>query len=392
MPNSWPNFKYIHCDRAMANTNIQTTKKQNLRFNPILFADISVTDRAVLEMFDEFDARMDHVIPEYNPKKLKGRVQRAVAALRSENERNKAIRALRGAYTVQAKRLIDLYFKMMRTKGKQESIVNQYCDHLYAILDVEMMDIVRNKLSDIPSLAEGHTSMRGGSVRTDTVAAVEGYTVCDVCGNDNEANFITDKNEQKSCKICFAVVNQLADAQGVHHPLHAAHPTADLLASFRETIKRHQGNKTVILEEELLNKVRDTLAEYNIDPKDSKRQDIMRCLMDNKMSSVYKDVVQIHTKISGKRTEFSHKLEEVIIDDFCTLLDVSDEPLEHLQFLLYLLLKRHDPQGTCIKNFPTTSDFRAVDLNYEVYINLFKKLGWSYAGARCVECKFCNMD
>lgn len=373
------------------NPNVSISKRQNLRFNPILFADISVTDRAVHEMFDEVDARPDHVIPEYNPKKLKGRVQRAVAALRSENERNRALRALRGAYTVQAKRLIDQYFKLLRFKTKREEIINQYCDHLYAILDVEMMDKVRTKLSEIPSLVESHASVRI-SLRADAGAAVEGYTVCDVCGNDNEANFITDKNEQKSCKICFAVVNQLADAQGVHHPLHAAHPTADLLASFKDTIKRHQGHKTVVLEPEILDKLRETLAEYNIDPKDSKRQDIMRCLMDNKMSSLYKDVVQIHTSISGKRTEFSHKLEEVLIDDFCTLLDISDESLEHLQFLLYLLLKRHDAQGTCIRNFPTTTDFRTVDLNYELYSNLFKRLGWRYAGAVCIECKFCNKE
>jgi Poxvirus Late Transcription Factor VLTF3 like len=369
--------------------------------NKIFLSDINATHKAVLQVFDEADARKLHEIPEHDASKLRGRVQRAIKTLRNENSRTLAVRANRRLYEEPAGPMLRRYFKLLCTMSRPEErirICREYEKLLFSTLDVALMEDVRKKLycntGDSGSQgsatagsgpANSRTRPSSGSIaaRMDT-SMTAGRAVCEVCENETEFEFSMDRNEQKSCKICFTVIDQLSDTRRVYHPLSSTFPPCDRTAPFREMLKRYQGQRAVTISDGVVTTVRSMLVERGIPVESATRRDVMQCLMKKHMSAEYKDAFMVHSMVTGRPLDKLHHLEDALVVDYCTVLDAYNEYVgsdargpEHLMFLLYLLLKNAG-HPCSDHDFPSTVDFSTIDMCYDVYRVLFKRLGWEY--------------
>lgn len=360
------------------------------RCGKVFLLNISATDKAVVETLRAETSVTPHVIPPYNPEKIKGRVQRAVEELVEENRRAEAIRSIVHLYTEPSRAMLTQYFDLLRRRAgaqRREAIIDSYSDLLFRSLDADLMEKVRRRLCTDDSGDGGSRPSNGGSImsRVERAPVRMLYTACEVCGNDTD--FGTDKNEQMSCKVCFAVVDQLVDNRRNHHPLSALFTPVDRTAPFKEVIRRYQAQRNAVVGSEVISSVRSALEERGLsDMNVVTRQDVMRCLKDRGMQGEYKDAVLIHSLVTGRRVDSIHHLEEILLNNFCAVLDAFSEHydskeasgLEHLQFLLYLLLK-HNGHPCTPEDFPSSSDFNSIDMSYDVYSVIFKKLGWEYS-------------
>lgn len=354
------------------------------RSQKIFLQDITSTNKAVLFVLNRESAKPKHIIPPHRFEMLKGRVQRAIKALKKHNQRVDAIALHLQEYKNHSESLIVRYCRTLRIKNChaiRQSILNEYSDLLNATLDVELLNEVRLTLSGGVDADEKVGSIAS---RMDINDNTPGFVkvVCELCNNDE--HFTVDHRDQMTCSVCFGIINRLDDTRKPQHPLSNTFAPYDRTASFREIIRRYQGQRSTKISQDVIDRVCTWLKEHNIAIENATRQDVTNCLMEYKMSSEYKDAVIIHSLVTKCRVASIHHLEDELIYDYCCLLDeyalMNDgEPktLEHLHFLLYLLLKKHN-HPCKHTDFPSTTPFSTIDINYNTYSELFSRLNWPY--------------
>ena len=170
----------------------------------------------------------------------------------------------------------------------------------------------------------------------------------------------------------------------------------DRRVHFRECIKRYQGKQNVNIEPTIFEDLIQQFLRYQIIPENYEslpkevafqnvnRKHILLFLKELGYNKYYEDVVYIYNKVTGKEIPDISHLENDLMLDFDTLVDLYDQTFKterknfiNNQYVLFQLLRKY--KYPCKRedfNFLKTNDRKLY--HDTVCQQLFEKLGWNF--------------
>ena len=223
-------------------------------------------------------------------------------------------------------------------------------------------------------------------------------TTCSYC--DSKSEMFTFVENQIVCKNCGQVqqtINEnLLSFRDIERVNIGSKYSYDRRVHFRECIKRYQGKQNVNIDSKIFAELKSQFVHYQLIPENYEtlskkeafekveRKHILLFLKELGYSKYYEDIVYIYHHITGKEIPDISHLENDLLLDFDTLVDLYDKTFKtdrknfiNNQYVLFQLLKKY--KYNCKKedfNFLKTNDRKLY--HDTVCQQLFEKLGWNF--------------
>lgn len=222
--------------------------------------------------------------------------------------------------------------------------------------------------------------------------------LCSLC--QKKSDDFTFVDNQIVCKNCGQVQQttseNLLSFRDIERVNIGSKYSYDRRVHFRECIKRYQGKQNVNIESTIFEELVQQFSRYQLIPEDFEllpkqvafenvnRRHIMLFLKELGYNKYYEDVVYIYNKVTGKEIPDISHLENDLMLDFDTLVDLYDQTFKterknfiNNQYVLFQLLRKY--KYPCKKedfNFLKTNDRKLY--HDSVCQQLFEKLGWNF--------------
>ena len=226
----------------------------------------------------------------------------------------------------------------------------------------------------------------------------ETMSFCTMCGVDS--GHFTFVDNQIVCKNCGQVQQttseNLLSFRDIERVNIGSKYSYDRRVHFRECIKRYQGKQNVNIEPTIFEDLIQQFLRYQIIPENYEslpkevafqnvnRKHILLFLKELGYNKYYEDVVYIYNKVTGKEIPDISHLENDLMLDFDTLVDLYDQTFKterknfiNNQYVLFQLLRKY--KYPCKRedfNFLKTNDRKLY--HDTVCQQLFEKLGWNF--------------
>lgn len=223
-------------------------------------------------------------------------------------------------------------------------------------------------------------------------------TTCSYCDSKNEMfTFVENQIVCKNCGQVQQTINEnLLSFRDIERVNIGSKYSYDRRVHFRECIKRYQGKQNVNIDSKIFEELKSQFVHYQLIPENYEtlskkeafekveRKHILLFLKELGYSKYYEDIVYIYHHITGKEIPDISHLENDLLLDFDTLVDLYDKTFKtdrknfiNNQYVLFQLLKKY--KYNCKKedfNFLKTNDRKLY--HDTVCQQLFEKLGWNF--------------